>query len=135
MRCSVTRGRISGRSKTCRFSTETTSASANSLAQPVQASGTWTTVRSGRPTCTNAPPGAPLGLPGPRPEGLRSDFGLTKPSEEGGFEEFFEFMPTCLRNSAFSARSSAISTRAADSSARVWASSPRNSRTSRTSSA
>jgi hypothetical protein len=38
---------------------------------------------------------------------LRSDFGLTKPSEDG-FEEFFEFMPTCLRNSAFSARSSAI---------------------------
>jgi hypothetical protein len=52
------------------------------------------------------------------PEGLRNGFGLTRPSEEGGFEEFFESMSGCPRNSAFSARNSAISTRAAGNSAR-----------------
>jgi hypothetical protein len=60
---------------------------------------------------------------------LRSDPGLARPSLDGGFKEFFEFMPSCLRNSAFSALSSAISARAADSPARTWDSSARNSPT------
>lgn len=37
--------------------------------------------------------GAPLDLPGPRPHGLRSDFGLARPSLDGGFEKFFECIP------------------------------------------
>jgi hypothetical protein len=142
MRCPVTRGRISGRSKTCRRSTGTTSASASSPAQPAHASGAWTRVRSGVSTCSNAPPGEPFGLPGPRPEGLRNDFGLAKPSLDGGFEEFREFIPNCRRSSVLSARnvvfsalSSAISTLAAASSVRTWDNSARNSPTSPASSA
>ncbi len=47
-------------------------------------------------------PGCPFGRPGLRPDLPRSDFGdgLPSPSDDGGFEEFFELIPTLAARSA-----------------------------------
>jgi hypothetical protein len=47
-------------------------------------------------------PGCPFGRPGLRPDFFRSDFGdgLPSPSDDGGFEEFFEFCRTRAARSA-----------------------------------
>ena len=47
-------------------------------------------------------PGCPFGRPGLRPAFPRSDFGagLPSPSDDGGFEEFFEFCRTWAARSA-----------------------------------
>ena len=64
--------------------------------------GTCRTTRSGWPVRCIVAPGCPFGRPGLRPVFFRSDFGagLPSPSEDGGFEEFFEFCPTLAARSA-----------------------------------
>ncbi len=62
--------------------------------------------------------------PGPAPQGLRAR--LTRPSEDGGFEEFFEFWASRASRSAIRTRASANSARACVKSARVAASSLSN---------
>ena len=75
--------------------------------------GRCSNVSSGSSTRRRVTPGAPRCLPRRRPARPSSTplcrrFGLSSPSDEGGFDEFVEFNPNLRRSSATSASSSAI---------------------------
>ena len=122
--CSVVTVFTGGMSMTCRRSTAVTGAFFRDFPQQPHFAGRCFTVLSGWSVSSIVAPGWPFGLPGLRPDLPRSDFGdgLTRPSDDGGFDEFREFAftwaarsATCdcsaamaWRSSAFSAACSAI---------------------------
>jgi hypothetical protein len=67
---------------------------------------------SGSGRGSNRNPRSPGCLPGLRPVFFRSDLGggLTNASEDGGFDEFCEFLPSRASNSATRAVNAAITT-------------------------
>ncbi len=73
-------------------------------------------------------PGCPFGRPGFRPVFARSDLGagFASPSDDGGFELFFEFCPAFAARSATCACSPATSSRKAATSASRSASNSRS---------
>jgi hypothetical protein len=98
-RCSVTHRRSRGRSNTCRASVPTTAASGRSAPQVPHRSGACLTTSSGSSTCARCAPGAPGCLPGRRPSACSASrrsarAGLRSPSEDGGFEELEESLPS-----------------------------------------
>ena len=73
--------------------------------RPAPWPGMWRTTMSGSTTAARFLPGAPGCSPGLLPERPRRDFGagFAYPSNDGGFDEFFEFIPSRARSSTFSA--------------------------------
>jgi hypothetical protein len=72
---------------------------------------TWSTISSGTSTCRSVLPCSPDCFPGRRPVCFRTDRGttLTRPSEEGGLDEFCEFTANRRSNSSTRSRNRAIS--------------------------
>lgn len=99
--CSVTRIRIGGRSNTCRRVAPTSSRARASAPQPPQQRGSWRMTSSGSDTCSMVRPRRPAWPP----RFFRNDFGagLANSSEDGGFEEFREFVVICSSSSAIRA--------------------------------
>lgn len=133
-RCSVTARRAGGRSNTCRASTETTGARRSDRAQPSQRPGRWTCTSSGASTCRNVKPAPPGCLPGARPVRSRLDFGgaLAGPSDEGGFDDVRESLPSNASSSATRRINTSLRARSCSivASRRASASSSRASRSS-----
>ena len=112
--CSVTCTRIGGRSNTYRRSTPTCGACARSAPQRVHELGSWRSVFSGSSTSSSVDPGCPGWPPGRRPLRRRNDFadGLVNgESDDGGLDEFCEFMLSCRFNSASSDRNCSTTAR------------------------
>ena len=124
--CSITRGRIGGRSNTCRCSRPTSGAPTRSSPQPRQQPGSCAMTSSGTATGANVEPGCPSCPPGLRAPRRRSErgAGLANPSELGGLEELREFCPSWRRNSAISAAAAANSPRSCPITASRCASAP-----------
>jgi hypothetical protein len=101
-------------SNTCRRITATSVAPVRPSPHPPQRSGTCRTTTSGSATCSSVVPGCPAGRPGPRPDLPRNErgAGLTRPSDDGGFDGFFDDIPSRASSSAI--RASACSNRAAN---------------------
>ena len=103
---------------TCRRAATTPGMCSSELPQPAQTAGSWRRTRSGWDVIGNEAPALPACLPCGLPEDCRSErsreAGLVNPSLLGGFEEFFEFLSTLERNTAFScsSRSTRFSNRA-----------------------
>ena len=109
--CSITRTVIGGRSNTCRRSIPTSGASARFAPQPVHGPGSCRRRSFGSSTSANVDPGCPGCPPGLRPLLRRSDLGAglaNGESDDGGFDEFRLFCPSCRLNSATSASSCSI---------------------------
>ncbi len=119
--CSVTCTLIGGMSKTCRREQSTSSARARSDPQPRQHEGSWRITTSGSDTCSRVCPRCPCWPPGFRFEGLRKDrgAGALGPSDEGGFDEFCEFVRNCASRSATRSFSAEFSARRESSSTRM----------------
>jgi hypothetical protein len=124
-RCSHTHSRTSGRSKTCRASTPTTSANVRSPPQPPHRSGRCTTTSSGSATWARSAPGAPGCLPGARPplpprRCCRGAGGLPSPSDDGGRDELEESLPRRRSSSATRAASAALAAASLALASRSW---------------
>ena len=112
--CSVTCTRIGGRSNTCRRSMPTCGACASSAPQRAHEPGSWRSVSSGSSTSCSVDPGCPGWPPGRRPLRRRNDFGadlVNGESDDGGLDEFCEFIPSCRLNSASSDRNCSTTAR------------------------
>src|ERR1022692_920460 len=97
-------------SNTCRFFTAITGASARSALQDPHAAGPQVTVSSGSGDWRRVEDGAPGCLPGFRPDRVRSDraFGfLYGLSEDGGFDDVDEALPSRRRSSSICSASTA----------------------------
>src|SRR6476661_3161705 len=119
--CSVTCTWIGGRSKTCRREQSTSAASARSDAQPRQLVGSWRITTSGSDTCCRVCPRCPSCPPGFLFDGRRNErgAGALGPSDEGGLEEFCEFVRSCASKSATRSFSAVFSARRESSSTRI----------------
>ncbi len=122
--CSVVTALTGGMSVTCLRSTAVTGAFFRDFPQQGHLAGLCFTVLPGCSVSSIVAPGWPFGLPGLRPDLPRSDFGdgFAGPSDDGGFDEFREFVFTwaarsatcdcskasCSRSTAFSAACSSI---------------------------
>src|SRR6478609_4830190 len=127
--CSVTCTLIGGMSKTCRREQSTSAAPVRSDPQPRQHEGSWRITTSGSDTCCRVCPRCPSCPPGFRFEGRRNDrgAGALGPSDEGGFDEFCEFVRNCASKSATRTFSAEFSARRESSSTRISTISSTNS--------
>ena len=116
--CSVVTALTGGMSMTCLRSTAVTGAFPRDFPQQPHFAGRCLTFLSGCSDSSIVAPGWPFGRPGLRPDLPRSDFGdgFAGPSDDGGFDEFREFVftwaarsATCDCSPASASRSTAIS--------------------------
>ena len=126
--CSVVTAFTGGMSMTCLRSTAVTGAFFRDFPQQPHFAGRCRTFLSGWSVSSIVAPGCPFGRPGLRPDLPRRDFGagLAGPSDDGGFDEFREFVFTWAARSATCDCSAVTSTRSAPISASRSASSSRN---------